>query len=175
MVMGDPRRRRKKAYEKPRRPFDRLDEERKIMREYGLRRKRELWKTETILRKIRRMARDLASKKEMGEKYKKEEKKLIDKLKKLGLNVNDLEDVLKLTINDILERRLQTIVYRKGFANTIKQARQFIVHGHVLVDGRRMQSPSFLVPADLEDKITLNLKSRTNETSTEEKNEGGEK
>lgn len=184
--MGDPRRRRGKTYEKPRRPFDRLAEERKIMIEFGLRRKRELWKAETILREFRRRARELASKREAGEKYKKEEEKLLARLNKLGLNVSNLDDVLKLTVEDILSRRLQTIVYKKGLANTPKHARQLIVHGHVLIEGRRMQSPGFLVPAGLEDKISLNPKLGKNkkietEISEKEKNispsepkEGGE-
>ena len=161
MIMGDPRRRRRKSYEKPRRPFDRLDEERKIMKKFGLRRKRELWKAETILREFRRRARELASKREIGEKYKKEEEKLLKKLNKIGLSVKSLDDVLKLTVEDILSRRLQTIVFEKGFANTPKHARQLIVHGHILIEGRRVQFPSFLVPAELEDKITLNPKLAT--------------
>ncbi|OYT41525.1 MAG: 30S ribosomal protein S4 [Candidatus Aenigmarchaeota archaeon ex4484_224] len=69
-----------------------------------------------------------------------------------------LDDVLGLTVRDILERRLQTIVYRKGLANTPKHARQLIVHGHVYINGRRIVWPSYLVPRDEEDKIEVRLK-----------------
>ncbi|MCD6381599.1 MAG: 30S ribosomal protein S4 [Candidatus Aenigmarchaeota archaeon] len=182
--MGDPRRRRKKTYEKPRRPFDRLDEERKIMREFGLRRKRELWKAETILREFRRRARELASKIGAGEEYKKEEEKLLTRLNRLGLSVSNLDDVLRLTVEDILSRRMQTIIFKKGLVNTPKQARQFIVHGHILINGRRIQSPSFLVPKELEDKISLSAKikekmikneiEKQKEEAPNETKEGGE-
>jgi small subunit ribosomal protein S4 len=50
-----------------------------------------------------------------------------------------------LKITDILERRLQTQVYRQGLANTIRQARQFITHGHIQVAGQRVTVPSYLV------------------------------
>jgi len=150
--MGDPRRLRK-TYETPKKPFAELEEERKLLREFGLKNKRELWKAETILRNFRRRARELQARRD-----EEEERKLIKKLQELGLNVKTLDDVLKLTVRDILSRRLQTIVYKKGLANTIKQARQFIVHGHVYINDRRVTFPSFLVPAELEDKIRLSDK-----------------
>ena len=151
-------RRLKKKYETPKKPWDkaRIEEEKKLMKKYGLRRKREIWRAEAILRKYRRMARDLNA-----TKNEEKTKQLIEKLYKLGiLKSKDatLDDVLGLTVEDILERRLQTIVYRKGFANTPKQARQFIVHGHVFIKGRRVVFPSYLVPRDEEDKIEVKIK-----------------
>ena len=146
----------RKKYKKPRRPWDKslLEEERKLMIEYGLRRKRELWRAKEILRKYRRLARKLNAIKD-----KDREKILLGKLYKLGLvdeNAN-LDTVLSLTVKDILNRRLQTIVYRKGLANTIKQARQFIVHGHVKINGRKVVYPSYLVPREEEDKIECDI------------------
>jgi small subunit ribosomal protein S4 len=44
-----------------------------------------------------------------------------------------------------LERRLDNVVYRLGFASTRAQARQFVAHGHILVDGRRVDIPSYAV------------------------------
>ena len=147
----------RKKYKKPRRPWDKslLEEERKLMIEYGLRRKRELWRAKEILRKYRRLARKLNAIKD-----KDREKILLGKLYKMGLvdeNAN-LDTVLSLTVKDILNRRLQTIVYRKGLANTIKQARQFIVHGHVKINGRKVVYPSYLVPREEEDKIECDIK-----------------
>ena len=150
-------RRLRKKYEKPKRPWDkeRIEEEKKLMKEYGLRRKREIWRAEAILRKYRRMARDLIAKKD-----KEKEKILIQKLNRMGILPANatLDDVLSLTVRDILERRLQTIVYRKGLANTVKQARQFIVHGHVKIKGRKVIFPSYLVPKEEEDQIEVTLK-----------------
>jgi small subunit ribosomal protein S4 len=45
----------------------------------------------------------------------------------------------------LLERRLDNVVYRLGFANSRAQARQMVLHNHVLVDGRRVNIPSYLV------------------------------
>jgi small subunit ribosomal protein S4 len=148
----------RKKYKKPRRPWDKalLEEERKIMVEFGLRRKKELWRAKEELRKYRRMARELNARKD-----KEKEKVLIQKLYRLGLLPSPsatLDDVLSLTVKDLLNRRLQTIVYKKGLANTIKQARQFIVHGHVKINGRRIVYPSYLVSRDEEDKITCEVK-----------------
>jgi small subunit ribosomal protein S4 len=148
----------RKKYKKPRRPWDKalLEEERKIMVEFGLRRKKELWRAKEELRKYRRMARDLNARRD-----KEKEKVLIQKLYRLGLLPSasaTLDDVLSLTVKDLLNRRLQTIVYKKGLANTIKQARQFIVHGHVKINGRRIVYPSYLVSRDEEDKIICEVK-----------------
>ena len=49
------------------------------------------------------------------------------------------------TLLSLLERRLDTVVSRVGFARARPQARQFVSHGHVLVDGRRVNIPSYLV------------------------------
>jgi small subunit ribosomal protein S4 len=142
----------RKTYSKPRRPWDsaRIDEEKKIMKKYGLRRKREIWRAAALLRSFRERARNLAAL-----KNEEEEKKLLDRLYRLGLLERGatLNDVLGLTVENILERRLQTIVFKKGLANTIKQARQYIVHGHIGVEDRSVKFPSFLVTRELEDKI----------------------
>ena len=145
-------RRLRKKFKRPRKPWDlkRMEEEKELLKKYGLRRKKEIWKTETILRNYRRRARELNA-----VKNPEQEKILLDKLVKLGVleKGQNLDDVLALTVNDFLERRLQTLVYKKGLANTIKHARQLIVHGHIAVDGRRIRYPSMLITRDLEDKI----------------------
>ncbi|MEM5799101.1 MAG: 30S ribosomal protein S4 [Candidatus Aenigmatarchaeota archaeon] len=142
----------KKTYSKPKRPWDkvRIEEEEKIIKKYGLRKKGEIWRAAALLRSFRQRARNLAA-----IKNEEEEKKLLERLHRLGLLDKGaiLNDVLSLTVEDILERRLQTIVIKKGLANTIKQARQYIVHGHIGVEGRRVKFPSFLVTRELEDKI----------------------
>ncbi len=160
--MGDPKRARKK-YVSPVHPWDRarLEREVQLVIKYGLRNKRELWRFQNILRKYRRVARDMLGKINLpgkeGEYAKVISRKVIEKLYKMGVLAENatLDDILNLTVENILERRLQTIVYRQGLAKTIKQARQLITHGHIEVNGRRVTSPSFIVTRDLESKISF--------------------
>ncbi|MFQ6021004.1 MAG: 30S ribosomal protein S4 [Candidatus Aenigmatarchaeota archaeon] len=151
--------RQRKKYERPLKPWDkeRIEREKKLLKEYGLRRKREIWRAESIIRNFRRQARNLAAKKD-----KEQEKILLEKLYKLGLINKDanLDDVLALTIEKILDRRLQTLVYKKGLTNTPKQARQFIVHGHIAINGRKARWPSTLITRENEDKISLYNRSK---------------
>ncbi len=152
--MGDPRKARKK-YEKPKHPWrsDALEEERGILNEFGLKNKKELWKMKYLLRGYRRQARRLLALR--TEQAKKEEKQLLDRMRRLGLVGESvtLEDVLALKVGDILNRRLQTIVRKKGLANTPGQARQFVVHGHISIGSRRIKVPSYLVKKDEEGGI----------------------
>jgi small subunit ribosomal protein S4 len=60
-----------------------------------------------------------------------------------------------------LERRLDNITYRLGFASTLRQARQLVVHGHILVNGKRIDIPSYRVNQG--DTLSLREKSRKNE------------
>lgn len=154
--MGDPKFSRKK-YSTPRKPWDkeRIQRENEIKRTYGLKNKREIWRAKEILRKKCRIARKLLHL--STEERAKAEKELLGGLIRLGiLNKNAvLDDVLVLKEEDFLERRLQTLVWRKGLAKTIKQARQFIVHGHITIDGKCVTVPGYLVPKALEDKISF--------------------
>ncbi|WP_456370546.1 30S ribosomal protein S4 [Geoglobus sp.] len=158
--MGDPKKPKKK-YTTPTKPWDRvrLEREAPLVIKYGLRNKRELWRFQNLLRKYRRVARDLLAKVNYpgreGELAKAKAQQVIKKLNRMGILPENatLDDILNLTVEDFLERRLQTVVYRQGLAKTIKQARQLIVHGHIAVDGRRVTSPSFIVERDMESKI----------------------
>ncbi len=144
--MGDPKRLRK-AYEVPLKQWDkeRIEREGKLCEEYGLKNSRELWKAQTILRKIRREARRLLSNK--GAKVDVRAENLIKRVNSFILRKQDLtlDDILALEVRDILERRLQTIVLKKRFAKSPKQARQVISHGHVSISGVKVDIPSYLV------------------------------
>ncbi len=148
--------RQRKKYETPRHPWDkaRLEAEKKLMKDFGLKNKKEIWKAEALLRKNRGLARDL-----IGKQNKEKEKILIDKLVKLGILVKDamLDNVLGLTVEDFLNRRLQTVIMKKTLANTVKQARQFITHGQVMIDSRRVTYPSYMIPVDEEEKIVMKI------------------
>ncbi|MCE4609884.1 MAG: 30S ribosomal protein S4 [Desulfurococcales archaeon] len=152
--MGDPRKPRKK-WEGPKHPWikERLLKEIELVGKYGLKNKRELWKAETMARKLRHRARNLLAIPE-GEREK-ATRVLLEKLYIMGLIEKDatLDEILGLTAEHILERRLQTIVYKKGLAKSIYHARQLIVHGHIAIGGRRITSPGYLVRRDEEDLV----------------------
>jgi small subunit ribosomal protein S4 len=158
--MGDPKKQRKK-YATPRFPWrtDIMQGELKLIGEYGLRNKHELWRHETLLSKFRGIARTLIG--ETAEERKKMEDELLARLKKLGVldETAVLDDVLDLTIEDVLERRFQTIVMRKGLAKTMQQSRQLINHGHMTIGNRRVTTPGYIVPRPEESQIAYTTKS----------------
>jgi small subunit ribosomal protein S4 len=152
--MGDPKKQRKK-FDTPRTQWsqDQLEEELKLLGQYGLRNKHELWHKKTELSKFRGIARSLISK--TPEEREKMENELLQRLKRMGVldQTAVLDNVLDLSIEDLLERRLQTIVFRKGLARTVFQARQLITHGHIAIDKRRITIPGYVVPKLEEEKI----------------------
>ncbi|MEM3383416.1 MAG: 30S ribosomal protein S4 [Nitrososphaerales archaeon] len=154
--MGDPKKPRKK-YSTPKHPWrsDQLSQELYIIGTYGLRNKRELWKVHTELSRIRKQARMLlAAPQEIRVK---KEKELLSSLINMGVvNSNSsLDDVLGLTVENLLERRLQTIVWRKGIAISPYQARQLITHGHIMIDDKIVTRPGYIVRRDEYDKVRL--------------------
>ncbi len=138
-------------YSNPKKPFDktRIEEEKEIKKEFGLKNKKEIWKAEAKVKLIRRKARNLI--KASPEK----QKVLFNQLREIGIKTDSLTDAFALKVKSYLERRLQTIVFKKGLANTIKEARQKIIHRKVLVDGKVINKPSHIVLVKLENKITL--------------------
>ncbi len=160
--------RKHKRYSKPKRPFEktRIDEEARIIKEFGLKNKREIWKAEAKINSIREKAKKLISAEP------REQEALFNRLKKIGINVNSIADVLSLNKEDYLRRRLQTILVIKRLATTMKIARQLITHKKVLIDGKAVNSPSYIVPTELENKISLKpakRKENQKENKSEEK------
>jgi small subunit ribosomal protein S4 len=154
--MGHPRRITKK-YSTPKHPWrvERIKEEKEIERKYGLKNKREIWKAHETLKAVRQQARSLLAKKTSQAEV--ERAQLMARLVRLGLLKPDagIDDSLALKTTDFLDRRLQTIVFKLGKASTINQARQFINHGHVLIKGKKVTVPSYIVRAEEENQITL--------------------
>jgi small subunit ribosomal protein S4 len=149
--LGDPKKQRKK-YESPRHPWrmDQLEAELKLIGEYGLRNKRELWRYKTMLSKMRGIARSILGMR--GEERERLQKTYFSTMTKLGLLDESarIDDALDLTIKNLLEKRLQTIVYRKGLARTIHEARAMIAHGHIMIGDRRVTAPGYVVKKDEE-------------------------
>ena len=146
-----------KHYETPNHPYqgERIASEHSLLDRYGLKNKEELWRAQSELRSYRREARDLLAQAQDDPVVGRRTREFLGRLVRVGvLDEEDaLGDVLALEIEDVLERRLQTVAYRKGLANTPQQARQFIVHGHVTVGDRRLTVPSYVVDVDEEDTV----------------------
>ncbi len=144
--MGHPKLKRK-TYSGPTHPWqkERIEEEKELLKDFGLKNKKEVWRIASLLRKYAKQAKKLIALNTPQAEI--EEKQLLKKLYSLGL-INEtakLEDVLTITLKDILNRRLQTLVYKKKLAKSVRQARQFIVHGHIIVKDKKIAVPSYLV------------------------------
>lgn len=158
--MGDPKFLRRR-YETPKHPWEgsRMEEERKLLERYGLKNKRELWKAQSILRGFRRQARELQARLRVGEdQARRETAELLARLTRLGVlpvGAPSLDDVLALTTEDILRRRLEWIVFSRGLAPTPRGARQWIVHGHFAVGDHRVTRPGYLLPSADEGRLSF--------------------
>jgi small subunit ribosomal protein S4 len=154
--MGDPRKIKRK-YSGPGHPWQRarLEEERILVREYGLTTKRELWKINSKLKTFANQAKRLIALTTTQAEL--ETKQLLDRVSRLGLLKSGakLNDVLALTLKDFLNRRLQTLVLKKGLARTPLQSRQFIVHEHVMIGPKKITAPSYIVLTEEEAQISF--------------------
>jgi len=163
--MGDPKTSRR-VWQKPKRPlnYDLMMDELKILGTFGLKTKRELWKTQTELSRVRLQARSLLALRQ--DERERKEPILMQSLSKIGLVNEDstLDDVLNLQVTDLLSRRLQTIAQRKLYFKTPYQARQAIVHGHIMIGDSVITIPSYTVKTEEEAKIHLISESSFNET-----------
>ena len=163
--MGDPKTSRR-VWQKPKRPlnYDLMMDELKILGTFGLKTKRELWKTQTELSRVRLQARSLLALRQ--DERERKEPILMQSLSKIGLVNEDstLDDVLNLQVTDLLSRRLQTVAQKKLYFKTPYQARQAIVHGHIMIGDSVVTIPSYIVKTEEEAKIHLIPESRFNET-----------
>jgi small subunit ribosomal protein S4 len=154
--MGHPRRIRKK-YSTPRHPWQkvRIDEEKTLRKSYGVKNKKEIWKMGAVLRGLTTQAKKLVVDTSAQGVFERET--LLNRLRSYGLVAGDAgtEEVLGITIENVMDRRLQTLVCKKGLANTSKQARQFITHKHITVGGKKVSSPSYLVTLKEEPTIAF--------------------
>ena len=159
--MGDPKYPRR-VWRKPKRPlnYDLKMEELKTLGTFGLRTKRELWKAHTQLSNVRHQARSLLA---LQQDVREEKEPILMKsLARVGLVSNEatLDDVLNLQVTDLLTRRLQTLVFKKFGFKTPYQARQAVVHGHIMIGDRIVNIPSYTVTTSEEDNIKFTPESK---------------
>merc|ERR1739842_202362 len=152
------------GYTTPRRPFEkeRLDQELKLIGDYGLRNKREVWRVKYTLAKIRSAARDLLTLEEKDPRRLFEGNALLRRLVRIGVldeGKMKLDFVLGLKIEDFLERRLQTQVFKLGLAKSIHHARVLIRQRHIRVRKQLVNVPSFIVRLDSQKHIDFSTNS----------------
>jgi len=143
----------RRKYTTPLRPWDdeRIESERKLKMKYGLRRKREVWKAVSVLRKFRGRAREIAAK--QGLQGRGDSNHEAQQARHTGQGC-EAEQRADPDGRGHPEEEMQTIVFEKGLANTAKQARQLINHGHIAIDGRKFIFPNALVTREMEPKIS---------------------
>lgn len=146
-----------KKYDTPNHPWrkERIETESALRKRYGLKNTTELWKVTSKLKNFKDQVKSFATMSPTQAAREKEQ--LIAKLQRLGImpEDNNLQTVLGYTPEILLERRLQTIVLKKNYCRTMRQARQFITHRHVLVNDKCITAPGYLVPVSEEMSITF--------------------
>ncbi len=159
----------KQQYETPSEGWskERIQKEDELIESYGLKNKKEVYKAESELRNLRREARRLIAEEDETQK-----KDLIERVNGLGLVRSDaeLEDILTLNTTDILNRRLQTAVDRRGHSETVREARQLVTHGHVYINGEKVNIPGYLLTQEEEEELEVR-KPEPSETEEQEETE----
>jgi len=106
-------------------------------------------------KKLSEYGKQLQEKQKLRDTYGVNEKQF----RRLFLIASNSKDVTGTAFMRILESRLDNLVYRLGFATTRKQARQLVNHGHILVNGKKIDIPSYL--CSVNDVISIKEKSRS--------------
>ncbi|MCL5442085.1 MAG: 30S ribosomal protein S4 [Candidatus Marsarchaeota archaeon] len=184
--MGAPRRNRRK-YQKPKDIWNlqRIHEDNTLKDEYGLKNMKELWKVQSKISGIRGTVRELLSGRAVNPLV---ETNILSNLSRYGIisSTSTLDNVLDLNANAFLERRLQSVVFRKGLARSMRQARQLIVHGFISINGRKVDKPGYTVspseenyigyykPIDIAPKVTAGASEHTAAEAQPEQHEASE-
>ena len=146
-----------KHYARPRKPFDieRIVGEKALIKQFGLRSKKEIWKSDFFINSIR-------EKEKKSITHPEQQGVLLARLVSVGLIQKDagIDDVLALTRENLFERRLQTIVFKRGISKTVKEARQLVVHKKIKIGNRCVNIPGYIVKLTEEDKISLIKKAK---------------
>jgi small subunit ribosomal protein S4 len=156
--------RQKKKYSRPQRPFDkaRIDEENILREKYGLKNKKEIWKADASIGRIRNLAKQLITASE------EDKNAFIERMRARGFEVENIAEVLALDKENWLKRRLQTILLTKRLTTTPKQARQLIAHKHVSIGDQIVNVPSYMVTLGEENLVKLNIVLKVNQKTSKE-------
>lgn len=159
--------RKKKKFEFPKKIYDkpRILDENKLVAKYGLKNKKEIWKADSKVSYFRSRAKDLIT---AGQE---EQQIFFRKLNEIGLKISTVADVLALNKEDILKRRLPTIIHSKGLAKTPREARQMVVHKRIFINGRAMNVPAYLVKITEENAISVKPKKERKPAQSEQNTE----
>jgi small subunit ribosomal protein S4 len=167
----------KKKYETPLHPWnkERIELEKDLLKKYGLKNKQEIMKMNSILGNMKVQAKKYIA--AVGKQAEKEKQQLLNRIQKMGIveKLTSLDDILGLTPEAVMERRLQTQLVRKGFARSMVQARQFIVHRHIFVGDNVITAPSYIVSKEEESKIGFLIRSGFNDPEHPERKIKNEK
>ena len=168
--MGQPKFSRPKT-QTPTHPWkaERIEEEHALKDQYGLKRvggMKEIWRERSALRRHRQLAMKLIGRVDTSEgHFKREKEEFLGSMQRKGLISEDadLDDVLQISVENMLDRRLQSQVYYKGFAPSMRAARNMIVHGHIVLGNQKMNVPGYHVLRNQEADIAYHPSSNFND------------
>ncbi len=168
--MGDPKFARSKT-QTPTHPWKqaRIDEEHALKEKYGLKKvggMKEIWREKSSLRRHRNQAMKLIGRVDTSEGHFAREKiDLVNSLCRQGLLVEgaNIDDVLQINVEHMLSRRLQSVVYYRGLAPSMRAARNMIVHGHISIGEQKMTVPGYHIRKHEEEDLNYSSNSVYND------------
>ena len=168
--MGDPKFARSKT-QTPTHPWKqaRIDEEHALKEKYGLKKvggMKEIWREKSSLRRHRNQAMKLIGRVDTSEgHFAREKTDLVNSLCRQGLLVEgaNIDDVLQINVEHMLSRRLQSVVYYRGLAPSMRAARNMIVHGHISIGEQKMTVPGYHIRKHEEENLNCSSNSVYND------------
>jgi len=168
--MGDPKFARSKT-QTPTHPWKqaRIDEEHALKEKYGLKKvggMKEIWREKSSLRRHRNQAMKLIGRVDTSEgHFAREKTDLVNSLCRQGLLVEgaNIDDVLQINVEHMLSRRLQSVVYYRGLAPSMRAARNMIVHGHISIGEQKMTVPGYHIRKHEEENLNYSSNSVYND------------
>lgn len=131
--------------------------EKDLVTDYALKNKKEIRKVELLVSKFKKLAK-MYNKDEHSKKSP-EAQNFLESMKAKGflpLSSDSLDDILDIGVRNLLERRLSNLVYKNKLAKTPSQARQYVVHKHIRVGGKVVDSPSMYI--SLAKEVTIEFR-----------------
>ncbi len=143
----------------------RIEEEHALKEQFGLKKvggMREIWREKSALRRHRNQAMKLIGRVDSSEgHYAREKSDLVESMHRKGLLAegSSIDDVLQISVEHMLARRLQSVVYYRGLAPSMRAARNMIVHGHISIGQQRMTVPGYKILRTEEESLNYSSNS----------------